>query len=284
MEKELLQIKKTYIDLGLGRTYKFFQISDMHLSYCDENSSELDKWEHEHFHSQWDKMKFDFANQFGEFCDERYDMEPTVLFEKLCKYAVDINAYALILSGDIVDRVTQSNIEYLKRFFKTIQLPIIYCPGNHEHMDEKGNKFDDCDSRIKEVLPNAEFESTELDDFKIIAIDNGGKDVNKNQLEQLKKELQSDKKILLVQHKPLNLGEFGEKLLPVIGSYFFMGTEQNSDITKEFVELIKKNHEKFIAVLCGHIHTAKEYEIHNGLLQISTSSGLIGACHEIILK
>ena len=283
-EKDLLQIKKTCIDIGLKKEYKFFQISDIHLSYCDENSSELDKNEHEHFHNQWDTLKVDFANQFGEFCDERYDVEPTVLFGELCNHALEIGADALILSGDIVDRVTRSNIEYLKEIFKTISIPIIYCPGNHEHMDENGNKFDDCDARIKEILPKAEFDSIELDEFKVIAIDNGGMDVNEKQLELLKAELQGDKRILLIQHKPLNLGCFGKELLDKIGSYFFMGTEHSSNVTKEFVELINQNSEKFIAVLCGHIHAAKEYEIANGLLQISTSSGLIGACREIIIK
>ena len=135
--------------------------------------------------------------------------------------------------------------------------------------------------RRRELLSGID---VDFDEFKIIAIDNGGMNVNENQLELLKKELQGDKKILLIQHKPLNLGRFGKELLDKIGSYFFMGTEQSSSTTKQFVEMIKQNSEKFIAVLCGHIHTAKEYEIADGLLQISTSSGLIGACREIIIK
>ena len=36
--------------------------------------------------------------------------------------------------------------------------------------------------------------------------------------------------------------------------------------------------------LCGHIHSAREYKITENLMQISTSSGLIGACREIIIK
>ena len=51
---ELLQIKKTEINASLRKEYRFFQISDMHLSYCDENSSDLDKWEHE---QTGDKLK-----------------------------------------------------------------------------------------------------------------------------------------------------------------------------------------------------------------------------------
>ena len=80
------------------------------------------------------------------------------------------------------------------------------------------------------------------------------------------------------------LGEFGKKLLYKLGAYFFIGTNKATDNTKEFVKLIKENSDHFIAVLCGHIHSAKEYKITDNLFQITTSSGLIGAGREIIIK
>ena len=69
-----------------------------------------------------------------------------------------------------------------------------------------------------------------------------------------------------------------------IGEYFFIGIEKDTESTKEFVNLVKENSDHFIAVLCGHIHSAREYKITEDLMQISTSSGLIGACREIIIK
>ena len=76
----LLQIKKTVIELGLKREYKLFQVSDMHLAFLDENSSETDINDHIRFHKQWDSLKREFARDAGEFCDERYD----IVFLKLC--------------------------------------------------------------------------------------------------------------------------------------------------------------------------------------------------------
>lgn len=279
---ELLQIKKTEINLGLEKEYRFLQISDMHLSYCDSQSSQIDINEHKRFHNQWDSLKVQFANDNNEFCDKRYDIEPNILFEALCSHALDFKANALILSGDIVDRLTESNIRYLKNMFSSFPMPVIYCLGNHEHMNENGDKLNQYD-RLKDIIPNPEYTSVDFNDFELITIDNN-KPISNSQLEFLKEKIKSNKKLLLVEHKPLLLGEFGERLLDKIGEYFFIGIEKDTESTKEFVNLVKENSDHFIAVLCGHIHSAREYKITEDLMQISTSSGLIGACREIIIK
>ncbi len=279
----LLQIKRTELNLGLKREYRFFQISDLHLSFCDSESSLVDVNEHKRSSEGWKKLKLEFANQNDEFCDERYDVEANVLFEALCNYACDFNADALILSGDIMDRVTESNIRYLKRFFEKFPLPIIYCPGNHCSMNEYGEHINQYD-RIKDLFPSSPyFQAFDYEEFEIIAVDNN-LPITDGQLNLLKEKILSDKKLLLIEHKPLLLGEFGEIMLEKIGSYFFMGTKNDDDNTMEFVNLVKENSHRFIAVLCGHIHSAKEYKITDNLMQISTSSGLIGAGREIIIK
>ena len=91
---ELLQIKKTELSIGLNREYRFFQISDMHLAYCDKESSQIDINEHKRFHEQWDNLKFRFAKENNEFCDERYNIEPNVIFEALCQRALANRAQA----------------------------------------------------------------------------------------------------------------------------------------------------------------------------------------------
>ena len=279
---ELLQIKKTELYVGLKKEYRFFQISDMHLSCLDENSSQKDINEHKHFHSQWDTLKVDFAKDNDEFCDERYNIEPTILFEALCNRAIEFKADALILSGDIMDRVTESNIRYLKSLFSKLQIPVIYCLGNHAYINEEGNRLCQYD-RLSQLIKSPELASYDFGEFELIAIDNN-KPISENQLAFLKEKLESNKKLLLVEHKPLLLGEFGEKLLDKLGTYFFVGTENDADTTKKFVNLVEEHSDHFIAILCGHIHSAREYKITENLMQISTSSGLIGAGREIIIK
>ena len=280
---ELLQIRKTEINVGLSKEYRLFQISDMHLSYCDELSSELDNSEHEHFHRQWDTLKYDFAKRGNEYCDERYDIEPTVLFELLCKYAIDIKADAMILSGDIMDRVTDSNLRYLDEIFKSLPMPVIYCLGNHCYMNENGEKCIIQYERLKKIISQPEYSSTDFGEFEIVSIDNN-KPISKEQLNFLKRKINSAKRLILVMHKPMLLGEFGEALHEKIGDYFFMGKDSDTEETKELVKLVRDNDNRFIVALCGHIHFAREHKITENLMQITTSSGLIGAGREIIIK
>ena len=279
---ELLQIKRTEFNLGLKKEYRFFQISDMHISYCDKNSAECDVKEHSRCEEGWQRLKKEFADNNNELCDERYNIKSTVLFEALLDHAKKFNPDAIILSGDIMDRVNDSNIRYLKNLFSEIDIPIIYCPGNHEHMSINGSYENQYD-KLKDIIENPEFSSVDYGEFTLLAVDNNVQ-ISDSQLALLKEQIKGGKKLLLVEHKPLLLGEFGESQLDRIGAYFFIGTERDNESTKKYVNLIKENSHRFIAVLCGHIHFANEQKITENLMQITTSSGLIGAGREIIIK
>lgn len=279
---ELLQIKKSEFNLALKKEYRFFQISDTHISYSDELSSSLDIEDKKRCDIQWNKMKIQFAKENDEFCDDRYNVDSIFLLETLFARAKEFEADAIILSGDIMDRVTDSNVRYLKNLFAKTDIPVIYCLGNHEHLNENHDKINQYE-RLKNLTNVPEYSAVDYGDFELLTIDNN-KPISKEQLNFLKEKITSNKRLLLVEHKPLLLGEFGEKLLDMIGEYFFIGLEKDDEITKEYVNLIKENDSHFIAVLCGHIHSAREYKITENLMQISTSSGLIGACREIIIK
>ena len=277
----LLQITRTEIDLGLKKEYKFFQISDAHIAYIDEKSSQIDIDDNLRSHG-WNSLKRDFANQFGEHCDERYDIEAHLLLERLMEHALEFKADALIMSGDIMDRVTESNIRYLKEKIQSYKTKVVYCPGNHAHHDEKGvhrNMY----SRFEGLIENPELDVFDFGEFEIVTIDNGTKQITDNQIKRFKQELEKNKKILLVLHAPVKLGEFGEIMGAKIGNYFLL-SEDDGENARELLRLIKENDERLIAVLAGHIHGSVEYHITDKLMQYTTSSALIGKGREIIIK
>jgi 3',5'-cyclic AMP phosphodiesterase CpdA len=213
---ELLQIKRTEFNLGLKKEYKFFQISDMHISYFDKFSSQSDVDEHSRCEANWYKLKKEFADNHNEFCDDRYNVESTSLCEKLFDHAKQFGANAIILSGDMMDRVTDSNIRYLKNLISKIDIPVIYCLGNHDYTAADGNHA--CHyEKLSELTQSPECISYDYGDFELLIVDNN-KDISENQLNFLKEKIASDKKLLLVEHKPLLLGEFGDKLLSKIGT------------------------------------------------------------------
>ena len=278
-----LQISKTQIDIGLNREYRFFQLSDAHIAYIDEQSSDIDIRDNARSTAGWKKLKVEFATQFAEHCDESYDVEAHTLLELLTEHAIDFDADAVIFSGDIMDRVTDSNIRYLKGLVAHFPRQIIYCPGNHASHDEYGNHRNMYD-RFKGLIDSPEIDVVDFGEFEIVTVDNGAKQITDYQLTRLKEEIDKGKKILLVLHAPLNLGEFGEQMRKKISGYFLLGVEGDGENAFKFIDLIKENDKSFIAVLAGHIHTAVEYPITDNLIQYTASSALIGYGREIIIK
>ena len=281
--KNLLQIEKTEINLGLKREYRFLHISDTHIAYIDESSSELDIQDNQRSHNQWDKLKLEFAEQFCEHCDEKYNVEAHLLFEALTEYALEQKMDALIMSGDIMDRVTDSNIRYLKKHLNSYPIKTVYCPGNHATHDEHGNHRNMYE-RFKGLIDNPEIDVTELEELKIVTIDNGTKNITQNQINRFRQELDTDKKIILVVHAPLKLGEFGEVMGKKLENYFLMGAEGDGENAHELLRIVKENDERLIAVLAGHIHGAVQHPVTDKLVQYTASSGLIGYGREIIIK
>jgi len=279
----LVQLSKTEINLGLKKEYKFFQISDAHMACLDEESSDVDKAEYNRSHGQWDDLKIHYAERFGEFYDDRYQVEPYVLFEALTKHALEFGADALILSGDIMDRVSESNIRYLKKFKENYPIPVIYCPGNHARTDEFG-VHRKMYERFVGLIDNPAFDVFDYDEFEIVSVDNGTKEITREQIDLMKAEIYKNKKILLLIHAPLKLGEFSEEVGKKVNHYFVMGSQYDSDEAREFVELIRANDTHFIGVLAGHIHASVEFNITDNLKQYTTSSALIGYGREIIIK
>ena len=280
---ELLQVKSTVIEADLEKEYTFLQISDMHMSYLDEFSTDLDREEHNHFYEQWTPLKREFAQTAGEMCDERYDTEPCEIFEKITDYALEIKANALLLSGDILDRITDSNIRYITRFIDNYKIPFVYCPGNHAWISENGTRLNQYD-RIKSFIKNPECDSFDFGEFEIVTIDNGTKNITDLQIEFLKKKLSGDKRIILLLHAPIYLGEAGEELKNKLSPYFLVGVEGDCENAFEFNRIVKENDEKIIAVLAGHIHAFYEGNVTDKLKQYTASSGLIGACRKITVK
>ncbi len=281
--EDFLQVKKTVLEAGLKREYKFLQVSDMHISCVDELSSELDKSEHEHFLSQWTQLKYEFAKSAGEFCDERYDIEPNLVFEKVTEYALKIKADALVFSGDMIDRVTESNIRYMTKFLQNFPIPVVYCPGNHAWINERGERLNQYD-RIMPFIKNPEYDSFDFGEFEIVSIDNGTKNITDRQIEFLRKKLSGEKKVILLLHAPICLGDSGEELKNMLSPYFLVGVEGDCQNAIEFNKMVKENDDKIIAILAGHIHAFYEGNVTENLKQYTTSSGLIGACREITVK
>ena len=279
---ELLQLDRTVIKKGFSRPYRLFQLSDAHLACTDDHSTPEDTVLARELTAHWMTIKRDFAALYHEFCDERYDTDPCVLLKALMDHAAASGAEALLISGDLMERVTDSCIRYLRGVFDAYPLPILFCPGNHCYANAQGEK-QNLYSCLRTLIPDPEFQTLDMGEFRIIAVDDAMRAVSDRVLSLLRTALEDPRPILLMCHIPLRMGEYDRLIGDTLDPYFFLNGETDGENAAAFLHLVEENAHRFIAVLAGHVHGTLEHPIAPGLIQYTTSSALIGKGREIVI-
>jgi 3',5'-cyclic AMP phosphodiesterase CpdA len=282
---EQLQIRKNEIVIpGLKKEYKFLQITDIHVAHSDEGSDEFDLHMVEKSHKKWFDLKKEMATKAGEvspaWCDEKSAEE---MMELLGEHAETIGADALLISGDAVDFDSAANIRFMQDYIARRKVPVIYIPGNHEHMDEK-EAHRNCYDLLTPIMLDPAFRVFDYGEFEIVAFDDAQKDATDEQIAALEAECAKGKPIVLLVHIPINLGYFKTTVRSQIGHYFLFGVEYDTENARKLVDVIARPDNNIVAILAGHIHYTAEGEFTEGRMQYTTSSGLIGGCREITVK
>ena len=65
--------------------------------------------------------------------------------------------------------------------------------------------------------------------------------------------------------------------------YFYLNNKKASEETLEFIEILKANKEKIIAVFSGHLHFGNESEIAPNLTQYVASQGILGNINKYVI-
>jgi 3',5'-cyclic AMP phosphodiesterase CpdA len=181
---------------------------------------------------------------------------------------------ALVLTGDIFDYVSPAHVRFFEKTFKDLKIPYIFAPGNHEVVEEIPSES--FMSKIK-----APYRSLELDDITIVAIDDSKKEIRESVLEDLKREIRKDKKIIISMHTPFIFE--GTREFDLCGEYFRLNHQGCPPENLEFLELLKENEGKIIAVLAGHIHCSSLSKITDNLMQYTASQGILGNVNRYVL-
>ncbi len=260
---------------GIQKEYKFLYVTDMHIIIPDNES---------------DKQIFDYSNQRLSVFRYPKDKEESNVIDlnQWVTYANDNLLDGLLLGGDIIDSPAPSNIDYMAKSLKNLQIPYVYTLGNHdwtypwEYMTDKGKK---------ELLPllspymknNTSVHSQEYKDFIIVAIDNSNNQINPAALKEYKIILEKKKPIILMLHVPLYTKSVLTKSKSVwknpvvLGGGIHGGIYPNAAST-EFLHLTTAKDSPVIAVLAGHVHFANKDDIIGGknIPQIIGDAGFKG--------
>ena len=243
-----------------------YHFSDVHLTEHDSLSSEDEVRRALEGTAEWEELRVSFAKDNGEVCDAAQLVSTREHLKNLISAANDGDA--LVMAGDVCDFTSGANLRALDAELGILSVPFVSVCGNHERAEEipEGMLF----SAMAEPV-----QILDLGDVSIFAIDNSRKKITEHQLSRLKEVLAEAKPIIIVMHIPLR-AEGNAAQFEKCGEYFQLNDSKATSEVYEFIDIIKENPDKIIAVLAGHLHFASNSEIVPGVTQYVSTQGALG--------
>ena len=241
--------------IGAEKPFRFLHMSDTHFILADEKD---------------DQRKRDLAKNRLNW----YSGAPEVSAE--IEAFAHANHLMIAHTGDYIDFVSHANLERLKKF--TDENDVFLTAGNHEFSLYVGEAVENAEYRNKSlatvqacVKNDIRFDSRKINGVNLIAIDDGYYLFDKEQFDELKKEVAYGLPIILFLHTPL----FDEEIYKIMAEKDLLGSaaymvavpdelmtnyskqryqqQHADDITREMVEYIKAQ-PLIKAIFCGHMH------------------------------
>lgn len=264
-----MEIIKNYIHIGIKEPFCVLHASDTHLTFCDERN---------------DQRKIELSkNRSDSFPNAEADLQ-------FIKEKATADKRTVIYTGDMIDFVSELNIEKAKEFSDSVDCFMV--AGNHEFSLYVGEaKEDDAYrnqslSKIQSAFKNnIRCSSRIIGGVNFIAVDNSYYLIDKKQLDFIKTETEKDYPAILLVHTPLyskdlydfsrNGGDSPAYLMSVpdelMSDYSCHRYEQQKEdsVTADAYSFIV-NCKNIRAIFAGHLHENYDGLINNKILQIVT--------------
>lgn len=263
---EKLLIHNHIINIKGVRKKIIYHFSDTHLSLYDEFSDSDDTDKAKELTSFWESHRITFAESHREPYGTLQKKSAKEHFENIIKTVQ--NADAVITAGDLMEYVNDANIRFIESQLKKLTSPFIAVCGNHEKLDDIPEGY------IISTIKNS-VQITDLGDMFVFAINNSQRTITCEQIEKFLSLLNKDKPILIVMHVPIMTND-NKELLTECGEYFQLNYDGADKNNFKFIEMIKNNAEKIIAVFAGHLHFKNTSQITSGVTQYVSSQGITG--------
>ena len=239
-----------------------YHISDIHLAHSDDPAKVPQPMTYESWLKGWPG----FAIHHKEPHAPEQMKQPEEHLACLLELA---NAGdTVVMTGDICDKVSQTNLDILDDLLAKVENPWMAVCGNHDLAEDIP---DDClYARIKEPV-----QTLDLGDLIIVGIDNAQRQVTADQTARLREILAPGKPVILIMHIPIMTEENKEVLLPC-GDYFRLNHPEATEETLAFIDTLRQNSGQIVAVLAGHLHFHNESHIAPDLPQFVNSQSVLG--------
>lgn len=238
---------------GLSKTYTFLHISDAHLAYAYPEESEYDR-----------KMAADQAIRWAEAL-----IPPNQAFEDMVQYAKSIHADAMMVAGDCADYISDGTVRYIKERAAAAEIELLYVYGNHEgcRYDRKTDQRSYYPMYAPLMHGSPDFWVRDFGEFLVVGVDDSDKKITEAQIEKLKAQIARNIPIILLIHIPLRTEANEAAIMKKWGTNFMLGTDNDTELTKEFCNLVKSEESHIVSIVAGHIHFAHEGEFAPGRMQ-----------------
>lgn len=259
--------EKIYVD-GLDRDYVFWQVSDTHINYVEDESL------------------IDFYGQKNrDWTPKKDGFNPLYAFDFMIQEANKRGLDALVLAGDLVDFCNQTSIDYVCDRLKTLNCEKIVALGNHE------GSLGDPVITTRAFYPMYMELTSQKPDCRIVnygkfmfaTLDDSDLKIVPEQIEFLKSLKKYHKPVILVTHIPLITEGLEPSCMKIWGATFMLGTYDDTELTKEAVSIIKAEDSPIIAVLAGHLHYENTSEFKKGQYQYCSAPLFTRFIREIII-
>ncbi len=269
-----MEVLRNHIHLGLNTPFCVLHASDTHLTYCDGRDTlrkaELAKSRSQSMHSAESDLEF------------------------LKKKALN-ESRTVIYTGDLIDFVSELNIEKAKEFIDTVDC--FFSAGNHEFSLYVGEAKEDAAYRnqslnkVQGAFKNdIRCSSRIIGGVNFVAIDNSYYLIEEFQLDFLKKEVLKPYPVVLTLHTPLYTKELYDFSSDEGKSIAYLMSvpddlmkhyspdryeqQKQDNITENAYDFIV-NCDNIRAVLAGHLHENFEGMLTDGSVQLVTGRSTV---------
>ena len=260
----------------LRRTYRILHVTDVHVStaYPDEP---------EYFRKEAELRG-------GTYFPPEGGYSAATRFPLFFRKARELGADCVLLTGDIIDFASRSNLDILSGTLKEAKIPAVYCLGNHDWSSmydyhTPGQRALNRETAAKtsgtDELPlSPHYRLEDMGEFLIFAFDNTEDRVATEVAEVAETVLRGGKPVLLACHVPFISPTLIRPTFDYWKNVFLIGEGglKPDAATKRFIELAYAPESPVFAVAAGHIHFDHEDKLTDRIIQFTTAEGHRGAC------
>ncbi|MBR2339911.1 MAG: metallophosphoesterase [Clostridia bacterium] len=252
-----------------------YHISDCHISEYDDESTDVEIFKAKRESEYWLSLRSQFTREHNQPICRCHDLPALDNLDRLLAVASDGDA--VILTGDIMDYVSQPNVRILKNRLSALTAPYLYVRGNHEPLSDMQGISEDFIERIKRP-----FQAIELDGIILVGIDNADRVIDESVIPSLKRIFDKNKPVIVAMHVPI-MTDSNEHLLSGENEYFRLNHSNAPASTDKFISLLRENAENTVAVLAGHLHAPFIGNFFGESVQIICSQGISGNINKYII-